>query len=113
VILNYERRNKVKIIFHLLQICLQNFTYYDIKTDSLENKPGFRSNLNLKLMDQIQEILRYHHCAYRARRVIARTIFCPVTENIRIAALALPPINAIMQSDFFECFQNKEAMVFF
>jgi hypothetical protein len=31
----------------------------------------------------------------------------------RGAALTLPPINAIMQPDFVECFQNKDAMVFF
>jgi len=34
----------------------------------MENKPRFRPNPDIKLMDQIREILRYHHYAYRAGR---------------------------------------------
>ena len=31
----------------------------------MENKPKFHPNPKLKLMDQVQEVLRYHHYAYR------------------------------------------------
>jgi len=31
----------------------------------MENKPKFRPNPNLKLMDQVQEVLRYHRYGYR------------------------------------------------
>ena len=31
----------------------------------MENKPKFRPNSSLKLMDQVREVLRYHHYAFR------------------------------------------------
>ena len=31
----------------------------------MEDKPKFRPNPSLKLMDQVREVLRYHHYAYR------------------------------------------------
>lgn len=31
----------------------------------MENKPKFRPNPNLKLLDQVCQVLRYHHYAYR------------------------------------------------
>jgi len=65
VILNYNTRNNDQIIFHLLQIALANSTYYDIEVANMENKPKFRPNPNLKLMDQVQEVLRYHRYGYR------------------------------------------------
>jgi len=34
----------------------------------MENKPKFRPNPNLKLMDQVREVLRYHHYAYRTEQ---------------------------------------------
>jgi hypothetical protein len=30
----------------------------------VENKPKFRPNPNLKLMDQVREVLRYYHYVY-------------------------------------------------
>jgi hypothetical protein len=32
-----------------------------------KNKPKFRPNPGLKLMDQVREVLRYHHYAYRTK----------------------------------------------
>jgi len=40
----------------------------------MENKPKFRPNPNLKLMDQVQEVLRYHHCAYRTEQTYCQWI---------------------------------------
>ena len=34
----------------------------------MENKPKFKPNPKLKLMDQIREVLRYHHYSYRAEQ---------------------------------------------
>jgi len=34
----------------------------------MENKPKFRPNPNLILMDQIREVLRYHHYAHRTEQ---------------------------------------------
>ena len=39
---------------------LLNYTYDDIMIANMENKPKFRPNPNLKLMDQVREDLRYH-----------------------------------------------------
>ena len=37
----------------------------------MENKSGFRPNPQLKLMDQVKEVLRYYHYAYRTEETIA------------------------------------------
>jgi hypothetical protein len=34
----------------------------------MENKPTFHPNPKLKLMDQVREVLRYHHYAYRTEQ---------------------------------------------
>ncbi|MFH2057574.1 MAG: integron integrase [Pseudomonadota bacterium] len=34
----------------------------------MENKPKFRPDPTLRLMDQVQEVLRYHHYAYRTEQ---------------------------------------------
>lgn len=34
----------------------------------MKNKPKFRPNPDLKLMDQVREVLRYHHYAYRTEQ---------------------------------------------
>jgi hypothetical protein len=36
-------------------------TYYDIKIEKMESKPKFRPNPKFKLMEQVREVLRYHH----------------------------------------------------
>ena len=35
---------------------------------SMENKPKFRPNPKLKLTDQVRQVLRYHHYAYRTEQ---------------------------------------------
>lgn len=40
----------------------------------MENKPKFRPNPKLKLMDQVREILRYHHYAYRTEQTYCQWI---------------------------------------
>ena len=40
----------------------------------MENKPKFRPNPNLKLMDQVREVLRYHHYAYRTEQTYCQWI---------------------------------------
>ena len=39
-----------------------------------ENKPKFRPNPSLKLMDQVREVLRYHHYAYRTEQTYCQWI---------------------------------------
>jgi integron integrase len=40
----------------------------------MENKPKFRPNPNFKLMDQVREVLRYHHYAYRTEQTYCQWI---------------------------------------
>ncbi|MCB2184212.1 MAG: phage integrase N-terminal SAM-like domain-containing protein [Desulfobulbaceae bacterium] len=40
----------------------------------MENKPKFTPNPKLKLMDQVREVLRYHHYAYRTEQTYAQWI---------------------------------------
>ena len=39
-----------------------------------KNKPKFRPNPSLKLMDQVREVLRYHHYAYRTEHTYCQWI---------------------------------------
>ncbi|MHB8138044.1 MAG: integron integrase [Smithellaceae bacterium] len=41
---------------------------------SIENQPKFHPNPNLKLMDQVKEVLRYHHYAYRTEQTYCQWI---------------------------------------
>lgn len=41
---------------------------------SFENQPKFHPNPNLKLMDQVKEVLRYHHYAYRTEQTYCQWI---------------------------------------
>jgi integrase len=40
----------------------------------MENKPKFRPNPNLKLLDQVREVLLYHHYAYRTEQTYCQWI---------------------------------------
>jgi len=40
----------------------------------MESKPKFHPNPNLKLMDQVREVLRYHHYAYRTEQTYCQRI---------------------------------------
>lgn len=40
----------------------------------MENKPKFHPNPNLKLMDQVREVLRYHHYSYRTEQTYCQWI---------------------------------------
>ncbi|MBU0909643.1 MAG: integron integrase [Proteobacteria bacterium] len=40
----------------------------------MESKPKFRPNPKLKLMDQVREVLRYHHYAYRTEQTYCQWI---------------------------------------
>lgn len=40
----------------------------------MENKPKISPNPNLKLMDQVREVLRYHHYAYRTEQTYCQWI---------------------------------------
>ena len=40
----------------------------------MERKPKFRPNPKLKLMDQVCEVLRYHHYAYRTEQTYCQWI---------------------------------------
>ena len=36
----------------------------------MENKPKFRPNPKIKLMDQVREVLRYHHYTYHTEQTL-------------------------------------------
>jgi len=40
----------------------------------MKNKPKFRPNPDLKLMDQVRQVLRYHHYAYRTEQTYCQWI---------------------------------------
>jgi len=42
--------------------------------ENTDNKPKFRPNQNLKLMDQVREVLRYYHFAYRTEQTYCQWI---------------------------------------
>ena len=42
--------------------------------ENVDNKPKFHPNQNLKLMDQVREVLRYHHYAYRTEQTYCQWI---------------------------------------
>lgn len=42
--------------------------------ENMDNKPKFRPNQNLKLMDQVREVLRYYHYAYRTEQTYCQWI---------------------------------------
>jgi len=64
----------------LLHFFLFVSTYYDIMCQYMEsqekNKPKFRPNSGLKLMDQVREVLRYHHYAYRTEQTYCQKEAC-------------------------------------
>jgi hypothetical protein len=66
--------NNGQDIFHLLQIALPNSTYCDFKKVNMENKPKFRPNPKLKLMDRVREVLRYHRYSYGTEQTYCQWI---------------------------------------
>ncbi len=40
----------------------------------MEKRPKFRPNPQLKLMDQVREVLRYHHYSYRTEQTYCQWI---------------------------------------
>jgi len=47
---------------------LSFFHFYLIYDDSMETEAKFRPDPRLRLMDQVQQVLRYHHYAYRTEQ---------------------------------------------
>lgn len=50
---------------HILHILTKLYTYCNIRVNIMKNKTKFRPDPEAKLMDQVKEVLRYHHYAYR------------------------------------------------
>lgn len=48
--------------------------FHDINTTIMENKPKFHPNPKLKLMEQVREVLRYYHYAYRTEQTYCQWI---------------------------------------
>ena len=40
----------------------------------MENRPRFNPNPKLKLMEQVREVMRYHHYAYRTEQTYSQWI---------------------------------------
>jgi hypothetical protein len=58
VILIYKIWKKSYCLFHILHNSV----------DSMENSKKFRPDTKLRLMDQIRQVLRYYHYAYRTEQ---------------------------------------------
>ena len=52
----------------------------------MENKPKFRPNQDAKLMDQVREVLRYHHYAYKTEQT-----YCQCNIKGQACLLPFPP----------------------
>ncbi|VGO23356.1 hypothetical protein SCARR_05463 [Pontiella sulfatireligans] len=68
-----------KTDFFLLSVMLYLISIRDgaiIMEGSMENKKKFKPDPDLKLMDQVREVLRYHHYAYRTEQTYWRAA-CP------------------------------------
>ncbi|MCP3875138.1 MAG: integron integrase [Desulfobacteraceae bacterium] len=55
----------------------------------MENKPKFRPNPKFKLMDQVREVMRYHHYAYRTEQTYTQWIL----RYIRFFGTKIHPQN--------------------
>ena len=51
-----------------------------IRAEKMESKPKFKPGSGLKLMDQVRQVLRYYHYAYRTEQTYCDWI---VLEKIR------------------------------
>jgi len=67
-------RIKQRKLFHLCHFKFHFSTYSDTITFNMESQSKFHPNPNLKLMDQVREVLRYHHYAYRTEQTYCQWI---------------------------------------
>ena len=44
------------------------------RKDNMENNPVFHPDPDAKLMDQVREVLRYHHYAYKTEKIYCHWI---------------------------------------
>ena len=58
----------------LITFLLIYSAYSDIIINIMENKPKFHPNPKYKLMDQVREVLRYYHYAYRTEQTYCQWI---------------------------------------
>jgi hypothetical protein len=47
-----------------------------LKISQLKNKQKFRPDPGLKLMEQVRQVMRYHHYAYRTEKTYCDWILC-------------------------------------
>lgn len=76
--INCKTWKKCQKYFHLSNFSWLLSTYCDILENNMENEkkniPKFRPNSSLKLMNQVREVLRYHHYAYRTEQTYCQWI---------------------------------------
>ena len=63
---------------------------YIFKEEGMEGKKKFRPNSDLKLMDQVREVLRYHHYAYRTEQTYCDWIKRRRGQSYKIMIYSLP-----------------------
>ena len=51
-----------------MENCLLFFHVLLLLLNIMENKPKFKPNPELRLMDQVRQVLRYHHYSYRTEQ---------------------------------------------
>ena len=75
VILEGQKWKIPSKLFHLLLFEFVFSSCCDSIMPNMENKPKFTPDPELKLMDQVREVMRYHHLAYRTERTYCRWIY--------------------------------------
>jgi len=66
VILQHKKWKNSPQIFHVLLLLV----------NIMENKPRFKSNPKLSLMDQVRQVLRYHNYSYRTEQTYCDWTIC-------------------------------------
>jgi len=59
------KHGKIPISYSMFKMLISNI---------MENKEKFRPDSNLKLMNQVFQVLRYHHYAYRTEQTYCNRI---------------------------------------
>ena len=72
LLLYYDK--KAENLFHVSIYHFQSKYYCDIYRFTMESQSKFRPDPGLKLMDQVREVLRYHHYAYRTEQTYCQWI---------------------------------------
>jgi hypothetical protein len=79
----------------------------------MENKPKFRPDPDAKLMDQVREVLRYYHYAYRAESTycqwILRYSLSKIPSFVRWMRYPRPKSMSFAKGSLYSVFQRQNS----